>query len=195
MTKRPFFRAFLARQPKGQAYLDLGCGSGGTMRVIQESDETARVFGADIVNSVRHEALRDKVRVLDLSRDALPFADASFDVVTAIQVMEHLENPFLFAREAARVLKPGGSFILSFPSGESVWARVQYLVSNNITGFNTVNNHITFLTRDVFAKTFLVNFTREDVRYDGGFVPYVPGVKLPASKWFSKRVCYFLRKK
>jgi SAM-dependent methyltransferase len=46
---------------------------------------------------------------------ALPFEAARFDCVLASEVMEHLSDPFLFAREVYRVLNPGGTVILTVP--------------------------------------------------------------------------------
>jgi SAM-dependent methyltransferase len=46
---------------------------------------------------------------------ALPFEAARFDCLLASEVMEHLSDPFLFAREMDRVLKPGGTVILTVP--------------------------------------------------------------------------------
>lgn len=46
---------------------------------------------------------------------ALPFGANRFDCIFATEVIEHLSNPFIFAREITRVLKPGGTIILTVP--------------------------------------------------------------------------------
>jgi 2-polyprenyl-3-methyl-5-hydroxy-6-metoxy-1,4-benzoquinol methylase len=48
--------------------------------------------------------------------DRLPFADASFDVVTLLAVLEHLAEPRRMVEEIARVLRPGGQVVLTVPS-------------------------------------------------------------------------------
>ncbi|MBC7714915.1 MAG: class I SAM-dependent methyltransferase, partial [Rhizobacter sp.] len=45
----------------------------------------------------------------------LPFADNSFDVITCMDVIEHLENPEFVLREINRILKPGGRFLFHVP--------------------------------------------------------------------------------
>jgi ubiquinone/menaquinone biosynthesis C-methylase UbiE len=59
----------------------------------------------------------------------LPFPDAHFDYVFSIEGIEHFENPWTFARELCRVLKPGGRLIISTPNTFSVDARVKYLLA------------------------------------------------------------------
>jgi ubiquinone/menaquinone biosynthesis C-methylase UbiE len=46
----------------------------------------------------------------------LPFADASFDLVTMLAVLEHLEQPKAILQEIYRVLRPGGNLVLTVPS-------------------------------------------------------------------------------
>jgi len=46
---------------------------------------------------------------------ALPFETERFNCLFASELLEHVEDPFLFAQEAARVLKPGGTIILTVP--------------------------------------------------------------------------------
>jgi ubiquinone/menaquinone biosynthesis C-methylase UbiE len=48
--------------------------------------------------------------------DTLPYADASFDIVTMLAVLEHLDQPGTLLREVRRVLRPEGCMILTVPS-------------------------------------------------------------------------------
>ncbi|MFA5133282.1 MAG: class I SAM-dependent methyltransferase [Patescibacteria group bacterium] len=179
---------------KDAAVLDIGCGGGETLKFFETSG-FANIFGFDIDNYVKYPELASKVKLGNLNFERLPFEDKSIGLITAFQVLEHLENPFHFERECARILKPGGLLIMSMPSGKSLWSRASYFMSNNITGYDLINNHITFLTADIFQKTFLKDFDKEKEIYDRGFVPYLRGLRLPPHRLLSKRVCYFLRKK
>lgn len=55
--------------------------------------------------------------------DALPFEDGSVDVVTAFDVLEHLEDDVAAAHEFRRVLRPGGAAILTVPAYRWLWSR------------------------------------------------------------------------
>jgi SAM-dependent methyltransferase len=54
----------------------------------------------------------------DMTRSAL--ADASFDLVVAVEVLEHVEEDAAFVRHAHRLLKPGGVFLMTTPNGDFV---------------------------------------------------------------------------
>jgi SAM-dependent methyltransferase len=98
--------------PAGATILDAGCGSGRIFRY--ELAAGCRVVGVDIGAD-----LRDNPNVADPVRgdvQRLPFADASFDAVLASHVMEHLPRPDEALAEVARVLKPGGRFLLLTPN-------------------------------------------------------------------------------
>jgi SAM-dependent methyltransferase len=58
-------------------------------------------------------------RILQTSDAELPFRSASFDVVAAINFLEHIQDDTRFFREMVRVLKPGGDFLFMAPKGES----------------------------------------------------------------------------
>ncbi len=88
-----------ARTP-GAFMLDLGCGAAIHRQVCELSG--FHYVGLDY---------REKDATLLGDAHALPFADASFEFILSIAVLEHLRYPYLGLREAFRVLKPGGRFI------------------------------------------------------------------------------------
>ena len=65
----------------------------------------------------------------NIDKEPLPYPDASFDVVTCSEVIEHVENPRRLVREAWRVLKPGGVLVMTTPNVLNAVSRVRYLVS------------------------------------------------------------------
>jgi SAM-dependent methyltransferase len=68
-------------------------------------------------------ATRERGRILIASTDAIPFADASFDLVTSFDVICQLGSPAdeKALREMARVLKPGGRLIVRVPAFQSLY--------------------------------------------------------------------------
>ncbi len=67
------------------------------------------------------------IRQGDLNRD-LPFADQSFDYVTCLEGLEHIENPQQAIREFARLLRPGGTVIVSIPNILNIEERLKWLL-------------------------------------------------------------------
>lgn len=92
--------------------LDVGCGAGFLSNHLAR--EGFEVTGIDASQaSIDVAARRDETRKARyVLGDALqlPFADASFDVVCAMDFLEHVEDPGAVVAEVARVLKPGGAF-------------------------------------------------------------------------------------
>jgi SAM-dependent methyltransferase len=88
----------------------LNIGSGGSMARIVRECAAQRGF---VVTSTDIDPARGPDRVDDITKSAFP--DNSFDVVTIMEVLEHVTNPHAAANEIKRVLKPGGRLILSTP--------------------------------------------------------------------------------
>lgn len=69
----------------------------------------------------------------DAERERFPYADNTFDLVTWCEVIEHLtENPVHTLSEIHRVLKPGGSLVLSTPNASRADSIVNFLLGGNI---------------------------------------------------------------
>jgi ubiquinone/menaquinone biosynthesis C-methylase UbiE len=60
---------------------------------------------------------------------SLPYPSGSFDFITCIEGLEHLENPFNAIREFYRILKPGGKLFLSLPNYLNIERRLRFLIT------------------------------------------------------------------
>ena len=69
-----------------------------------------------------------EIRKGDLSA-SLPYPSSSFDFITCIEGLEHLENPFNAIREFSRILKPGGKLFVSLPNYLNIERRLRFLVT------------------------------------------------------------------
>jgi SAM-dependent methyltransferase len=128
---------FAARFAHGKRVLDAGCGAG---YGSAELAKTARaVYGADVSAEAIHYA-RDHYRLPNLQFEQascvrLPHPDASFDLVIAFEVIEHLEEWRKFLLEVKRVLSASGQFVVSTPN------KLYYAESRRQAGPNPFHVH------------------------------------------------------
>lgn len=100
---------------KGRA-LDLGCGEGFYSEYLKEKGYFT--IGVDN-NEEMLERVRgkyDELFNLDVQKE-LPFRSNSFEIILALEVLEHLENPVKTIKEINKVLKKNGKAIISVPNG------------------------------------------------------------------------------
>lgn len=110
----------VAAQP-GQRCLDLGCGRGTDVsRLAAQVGEQGHAYGVDITEAMLDKAQRTaeklgirNVTFLKADLSALPIDDEQIDWVTSNCVLNHADNKPAVWREIARVLKPGGRFVVS----------------------------------------------------------------------------------
>lgn len=99
---------------KKSRLLDVGCADGTTTLQILEKFPDFKITGIDAYKKAVNYARGKNSKADFVHGDAhsLPFKNSHFDVVTAIEVLEHLHYPEIALSEIRRVLKPKGSFVI-----------------------------------------------------------------------------------
>jgi SAM-dependent methyltransferase len=110
----------------GRRVLDLGCRYGALTRAYVDGNE---VVGVDVDREALAEAakLGIETRWADVD-EPLPFEDASFDVVAAGELLEHVRDPERLTDEILRMLRPGGTFVGSVPNAFRLKNRLRFLL-------------------------------------------------------------------
>jgi len=118
-------RNFTDRRPR---ILDVGCGTGANLVMLSRFGDAEGVDISPDALEFCHQRGLDNVRLG--SAEEIPYADGSFDLVTALDVVEHLDDDLAGLREMRRVLKPDGRIFLFVPTFMFLWG-VQDDVSNH----------------------------------------------------------------
>src|SRR5688572_28696570 len=108
-------RAFDLAAPFGEPndILDVGCGSGRLLRAAHKRWPNARLFGVDPSVGMVEAGKRITPAELHLTgAESIPLADASIDLAFSTIAFHHWADPAQGLREVARVLRPGGHFVL-----------------------------------------------------------------------------------
>ncbi len=109
---------FAQRFSAGKTVLDVACGAGYGAALLGE--KAAAVFGVDLSAEAASHARRHygspKVHFAQSNCLTLPFPSGQFHLVTAFEIIEHLEDPEAFLSELQRVLHPAGLLVLSTPN-------------------------------------------------------------------------------
>ena len=113
------------KSPNHQMILDLGCGTGWyPVRLLEKWGFKGEIVGIDVspynIELFKRELAKrgiDQIKAMVGKAEDLPFENDSFDTVYATETLEHVESPADVFEEAYRVLKPGGEFIITTPSG------------------------------------------------------------------------------
>lgn len=104
---------FVASRCEGRDMLEIACGPGFGLGYLAR---TARsVQGGDIdpdLVAIAQAHYRDRLNVRQMDALALPFEDASLDVIAILEAIYYLPNADAFAEEVRRVLRPGGEFVI-----------------------------------------------------------------------------------
>jgi SAM-dependent methyltransferase len=106
----------------GDRLLDIGCAAGLYTERLAESFREVHAFDVEpdrlrsFRDRVRGTAAGERIKISQMSVHDMGYPDATFDVVTAIEVLEHVPDLDSGLREIHRVLRPGGRFLITGPN-------------------------------------------------------------------------------
>lgn len=121
--RRRLFRAHIEALglPPDAAILDVGTSTGTNLRLLNDMGFT-RYRGLDpSPDAIRWCAEKGLGTVDQGTVAAIPFPDATFDLVLATDIVEHVDDDVAALAELRRVLKPGGTLLLTVPAFPSLW--------------------------------------------------------------------------
>lgn len=107
--------------------LDVGCGTGANLEMLKQFGEAE---GVDVSDDALEFCRAKGLNVHKGLAEELPFEDESFEVVTALDVVEHLDDDIAGLKETYRVLKKGGKTLVFVPAFMWLWG-VQDDISNH----------------------------------------------------------------
>jgi ubiquinone/menaquinone biosynthesis C-methylase UbiE len=165
----PVFRSFFLKRlqmcldllPKTQMprLLDVGCGTGIILPELLLRCDT--IWAVD--NQLQERSLRGLMQLEKIPESRvhlatadllhLPFAEAHFDAVLLISILEHIEDLPAACREIVRVTKPGGAIVCGFPTKNAITDKLL----GGSTGFHVSTHNQILQTLKNYLDQFSVN--------------------------------------
>ena len=99
----------LSTQHSALKILDVGCGTGANLEMLKQYGESE---GVDVSDDALEFCRKKGLKVHKGLAEELPFADETFDLVTALDVVEHLDNDIAGLKDMHRILKHGGKTLI-----------------------------------------------------------------------------------
>ena len=124
--------ALSGRGISGGRLVDVGCGQARSGAGCPNRFD--RYCGLD---AVRYDNFPSDAEFFQVDLDATewPLGDGEADVVTAVETIEHLENPWAFVRSLARLAKPGGWIVVTTPNQLSALSLMTLIVKRRFSAF------------------------------------------------------------
>jgi len=123
-ARRELVLALLERnrsKRSSQMVLDLGCGTG---MLVQQLQPFGNVYGLDLSpKAVAYSRRRSLPLTAVGSAEHICFADNTFDIVTMVEVLEHVEDDISALSDIRRLMRPGGLVIITVPAFGLLWSR------------------------------------------------------------------------
>jgi 2-polyprenyl-3-methyl-5-hydroxy-6-metoxy-1,4-benzoquinol methylase len=138
---------------RGGCAIDLGAGTGALSVRLRELG--LQVIAVDI-NSERFKANTPFAQLNLNNADFYSLGDRAFDLVTAVEVIEHLENPVAFLRNIRSLLKPDGVALITTPNMNNVPSRLRFFLTGKLHMMDEkAPNHISPIFYHLFMRKYL----------------------------------------
>jgi SAM-dependent methyltransferase len=162
---------------------DIGCGTGANGRMLARFGD---VYGTDMAQEALAFSRQRGLSRLARSRiESLCFPENTFDIITALDVLEHVDDDLAGLGEVFRVCKPGGTLLVTVPAYGFLWSehdealhhRRRYTASElrnklSVSGFDIerISYFISLLFLPVLALRFWQNLRKRSVRPQTGLI-------------------------
>jgi 2-polyprenyl-3-methyl-5-hydroxy-6-metoxy-1,4-benzoquinol methylase len=141
------------RHPKGARLLEVGCGMGYLSEVASKS---FHYFGTDI-SVIPLLAAKGRVSGTDFIQSnamMLSFRQEAFEFIVAFDILEHTDKPESVIAEAYRVLRKGGSLIVTVPNTRSLGNRIKGGASGMVPSMHMDPTHVSLLSPEKWKELF-----------------------------------------
>ncbi len=166
---------------------EIGSGDGKLLRTLSRHKPRLALFGCDVRAPQSDPGAVYTFRKIE--DDRLPFDDGELDVVLVFDVLEHVPEPEVTLREAARVLAPGGRFVAFVPvEGEALSFYEAYRKLLGRDTYAATKEHIQAFTHDALRTMIARHFAVREVRY-----AYHPLGQLMDASFFAAAKLPFIR--
>src|SRR4029079_15437303 len=132
--------------------LDVGCGTGANLEMLSQF---GKAEGVDVSDDALEFCKRKGLTAQKGLAEKLPFRDESFDITTALDVVEHLDDDVAGLEEMFRVTKKGGHSLIFVPAFMWLWG-----VQDDIS-----HHRIRYTKKQIIERVELAGFTVERATY------------------------------
>ena len=101
---------------KMESVLELGCGTGATMRWLRATYDIRYAHGIELMPAVAEQARTTFDQVDCGSVETMELPEGPFDLILALDVLEHLVDPWTVLRRLRERMRPGGCIVISLPN-------------------------------------------------------------------------------
>ena len=120
MVIKQIIKNFLGRT-KHLNILDYGSGSGGNLPLLEEFGTVVGAENSDLAIELSKQKLSCEIYKIE-DKKPLPFIQSSFDLITLLDVLEHIENDQEFLKNLKSYLKRGGFLLITVPAYKFLWS-------------------------------------------------------------------------